>query len=88
MADLIPIGQDGDFKVFNQFDGLYHHRDGSLEESDGTILKGANKMTYQNNQKVLGKLPKKLQQKKGEERTHYDDEESYPYGMFKQKHKI
>jgi hypothetical protein len=85
---LIPIGKNGDFKIFNSIDGLYHHRDGSLEETDGTILEGANNQSYEEHHIIPGRLPKNYSQiKKGkkEEKTHYDDEVSYPYGMFKQK---
>ena len=83
-SDLIPIGKNGDFKIFNSIDGLYHHRDGSLEETDGTILEGANDQSYQEHKIIPGRLPKIFSQTKKEERTEYDDEVSYPYGMNKQ----
>jgi len=72
--------------VYNQFDGLYHHRDGSLEEKDGTIVSGANNYSYDTHRPLdnkLNKSTKKEHVKKHHAEEAHKKEESYPYGYIK-----
>ena len=86
---VIPIGTNGDYKVFNKFDGLYHHKDGSLEENDGTVVSGANNYSYDASKPLGNKYSKSLKKEKNlsehhsEEATTTSKDESYPYGYIK-----
>ena len=86
-GNVIPIGKNGDYKVLNKFDRLYHHKDASLEQDDGTVVSGANNYSYDTSQQLVNQFNKSAKMENNLSEHHAEEatnkEASYPYGYIK-----